>query len=133
MPDNISLLSYMHLKFQEIYHRHFILHAVSSLFQTSRSEAHRWYTSRKLALLDSHPHNLPSSAKMFRMLANGNSEMLAMTLFLPHKPLKIRHFYRCICFPFFIILRLIRRGQFADSEGSTATEKMQPVLSMNFF
>jgi len=36
-------------------------------------------------------------------------------------------------FPFFIILRLIRHGEFADLEGSTETLEIQAVLSMGFF
>jgi len=53
---------------------------VSAEFQTSRSEARQQRTSRKLAVLESYPHNLPSSAKIFKRFAHGNSEMLAMTL-----------------------------------------------------
>jgi hypothetical protein len=63
----------------------FLLRAVSAVFQTSRSEARRWYTSRKQLLPDSYPHNLPNSAKIFKMLAHGNNEILAMTLLLTTK------------------------------------------------
>ena len=60
---------------------HFVLRVVSAEFQTSRSEARQYYTSRKPALLDSYPHNLPNSVNIFIILeTHGNSEMLAMTL-----------------------------------------------------
>jgi len=63
--------------------RHFLLRVVSAEIQTSRSEARQQRTSRKVSLLGSYPHNLPSPVKIFIILdADGNSEMLAMTLIL---------------------------------------------------
>ena len=63
--------------------RHFLLRVVSADFQTSRSETRWKRTSRTLSLLGSCPHNLPSSVKEIIILeAQGNSEMLAVTLML---------------------------------------------------
>jgi hypothetical protein len=44
---------------------HFLLHAVSAEFQTSRWEARHWRTKNKQSLLDSYRHNHPSSAKIW--------------------------------------------------------------------
>jgi hypothetical protein len=62
---------------------HFLLHVVSTEFQTSRSAARHWKILYKSPLLDSYLHNLPSSAKSFLILeTQGYSEMLTMTLLL---------------------------------------------------
>ena len=114
--------------------RHFLLRVVSAVFQTSRSEARQQRTSRKLSLLGSCPHNLPSSVKIFIIFeTHGNSEMFAMTLLLTIQAIKCKIILKTYLFPFFIIWSLIRREDFADSEGSTVTGKMQAVLAMNFF
>ena len=44
----------------------------------------------------------------------------------------MRLFYRCILFCFFYYLTPHTTGEFANYEGSTATEKMQADLSVNF-
>jgi hypothetical protein len=61
----------------------FLLHVVSAEFQTNRSVARHWRILHTAPLLDSYPHNLPSSAKIFIILETQRySEMLAMTLLL---------------------------------------------------
>jgi len=68
--------------------RNFPLRVVSAEFQTSRSEERQQQTSCKLSLLGSCPHNLPSSAKISKMLAHGNREILSMTLLLTTQAIK---------------------------------------------
>jgi len=80
LSENVVVLGIIYMKFMKCLIRHFLLRVVSAEFQTSRSEARQQRKPRKLPLLGSCPHNLPSSVKIVKMLTHGNSEMLAMTL-----------------------------------------------------
>jgi hypothetical protein len=54
---------------------------LSAEFPTSRSEARHQRITGKQSLLDSYPHNLPSSVNIFIILeAQGNNEILEIAL-----------------------------------------------------